>query len=118
MIRLVYCVSRREDISPEDFRRYWQDEQYASLLTEFTKLYRASRYDQNLTLNIQMNVQIMERQGTGSPHDGVLEIWWNSAKELTAINESTEAEELKRKIRQYEEHFIDRSLSKIFFTEN
>lgn len=118
MVRLVYCVTGRQDISPEEFRQYWQDEKYTSLLTQIVKLYRASRHDQNLTLNINMNAQIMERQGTGKPHDGVIEIWWGSAKEMTAINESPEAEELKRKLREYEEQFIDRSLSKIFFTEN
>lgn len=117
MVRLMYCVTRRRDISPEDFRRYWQDEKYASLLSTFTKIYCASHYDQNLTLNIPMNAQIMERQGTGNPHDGIIEIWWYSAKELTAINESREAEELKQQIRKYEEQFIDRSRSKIFFTE-
>ncbi|MFQ5684945.1 MAG: EthD domain-containing protein [Candidatus Binatia bacterium] len=118
MVRLMYCVNRREDISPEEFRRYWQDEKYASLLGKFTTIYRAARFDRNLTLNIQMNVQIMERQETGTPFDGIIEIWWDSAKELIAVNESPEAEELKRKIREYEGQFINRSLSKIFFTES
>lgn len=118
MVRLMYCVNRREDISPEDFRRYWQDEIYASLLSKFIKMYPAARYDRNLTLNIQMNAQIMERQGTGTPFDGIIEMWWDSAKELTAVNESPEAEELKRKIQEYEGQFINRSISKIFFSES
>lgn len=118
MVRLVYCVTRREDLSPENFRRYWQDDRYDILLAKFAKLYQAARFGRNLTLNIQMNAQIMEKQGTGTPFDGIVEIWWNSAKELAAVNESPEAEALKHQIRQYEEQFIDRSLSKIFFTEN
>lgn len=118
MIRLMYCVTRRQDVSPEDFRRYWQDERYTSLLNTFTKLYRATRYNKNLTLSIEMNAQIMERQGTGTPHDGIIEIWWDSAKVLTTINETPEAEALKQKIGEYEKQFIDRSHSKIFFTEH
>jgi hypothetical protein len=60
----------------------------------------------------------MEREGTGKPYDGIIEVWWDSAKELIAINESPEAEVLKDKISEYEDQFIDQSLSKIFFTEN
>jgi len=25
MLKLVYCISRRPDLTPEEFRRYWHE---------------------------------------------------------------------------------------------
>ena len=117
MIRLVYCISRREDISVEEFRRYWHDEQFSALLHDFRKLYKAIRTSKNLTLQVPMSATILERQGTREPYDGTIELWWDSAKELISVNETPEAEELRQRMRAFEKQFVDKSRSTIFFSE-
>ena len=117
MIRLVYCVSRREDVPIEDFRRFWSDEHFAGLLKEYNKLYKTVGSKKNLVLKVPMNAIILERQGTRKPYDGVIEMWWDSAKELVAVNDTPEADALRRKLGEYEAQFIDKSRSALFFTE-
>ena len=117
MIRLVYCVSRREDVPIEDFRRFWNDEHFSSLLKEYNKVYKTTGIKKNLVLKVPMNAIILERQGTRKPYDGVIEMWWDSAKELVAVDETPEAAELRRRIEEYEKQFIDKSRSTLFFTE-
>lgn len=117
MIRLVYCVSRREDASVEDFRRFWGDAHFSDLYNEYSRVFKTTGIKRNLVLKVPMNAIIMDRQGMRKPYDGVIEIWWDSAKELVAANDTPEAVELRRKIAEYEDRFIDKSRSTLFFTE-
>ena len=117
MIRLVYCVSRREDVPIEDFRRFWSDKYFSDLFKEYAEVYKTKGIKKNLVLKVPMNSTIWEKQGTRKPYDGVIEMWWNSAKELVAVNETPEADELRRRIDEYEDQFIDKSRSTLFFTE-
>jgi hypothetical protein len=110
-------VSRREDISIEEFRRFWKDERYAALFKEYNKVYKTTGMKKNLVLKVPMNALILERQGTRKPYDGVIELWWDSARELVAVNETPEADDMRRRIGEYEEQFIDKTRSTIFFTE-
>jgi len=59
----------------------------------------------------------LKRQGTREPYDGVIELWWDSAKDLIAVNETPEAEEFRQKVRAFEKKFVDKSRSTIFFSE-
>jgi hypothetical protein len=117
MIRLVYCVNRREDVSIEDFRRFWVDRRFSELFREYGSIFGTARIKKNLVLKVPMNLAISERQGMRKPYDGIIEIWWDSAKELIAINETDQARELMWKIAEYEDQFVDKARSTIFFTE-
>ncbi len=117
MIRLVYCINRREDVSLEDFRSFWSDRRFSELYREYSCLFRTSRIKKNLVLKVPMNLAISERQGMRKPYDGIIEIWWESAKELIAINETDQARELIRKIAEYEDQFVHKAHSTIFFTK-
>jgi hypothetical protein len=117
MIRLVYCVSRREDVPIEDFRRFWNDKHFSDLYREYAEVYKTKGIKKNLVLKVPMNSTIWEKQGTRKPYDGVIEVSWDSAKELVELFNTPEADELRRKIGEYEEQFIDKSRSSVFFTE-
>ncbi len=117
MIRLVYCINRREDISIEEFRDFWNDRRLSELYKEYSVVFKTTRIMRNLVLKVPMNLTISERRGMRKPYDGIIEIWWESARELLAVNEATEAKELLRKIAEYEDQFADRARSTIFFTE-
>ncbi len=117
MIRLVYCINRREDISIEEFRDFWNDRQLSELYKEYSRIFRPIQIMRNLVLKVPMNPTISERKDMGKPYDGVIEIWWDSAKELIAINETTEAKDIRQRITEYEDKFVDRVRSTVFFTE-
>lgn len=117
MIRLVYCVGRRADISIEEFRSFWNDEHYSMLLKEYNQVFRTTGFKKNLVLKVPMNSIILDRQGTRKPYDGVIEMSWNSAQELVTASYTPEAKELRRKIEEYEKVFVDKTRSALFFTE-
>jgi hypothetical protein len=117
MIRLVYCVSRRADISLEEFRRFWCDERFSALYEGYDRVYKSTSIKKTLVLKVPMNAAIVGREGTRKPYDGVIEILWDSAKELVAVHDTPEARELRRQIGEFEQQFVDKSRSTIFFTE-
>ena len=71
----------------------------------------------NLVLKVPMNITMLERQGMREPYDGIIEMWWESAEDLIALNETSEAEGFRENMRAYESQFVDKSRSTIFFSE-
>ena len=43
MIRLITCLKRRDDVSPEEFRRHWQDAAFDELIGRIVALTGAER---------------------------------------------------------------------------
>jgi hypothetical protein len=116
MVRLVFNLSKRDDVSLEDFRKVWQEE-YIPLVERAASLYATSKHQAKLTLAVQANLMFTERRGYGRPHDAVVEMWWDSAGSLPGKAETPEAEELRQAFDACEEKFVDASRSCAYFTE-
>lgn len=116
MVRMIYCVMSREDISLQDFREFFNGD-HKLLMSVAARELGAVDYKQSLTLQVDRNFTIMYRRGTELPYDGIIEMWWENAAKLEGIMESEEiliqAEEIFSEASQY----IDLSRSRIFFTE-
>ncbi|MFN8516898.1 MAG: EthD family reductase [Chloroflexia bacterium] len=72
MIKLVLLVSKRADLSAEEFRRYWR-EQHAPLLMQLPGLRR-----------LVFNYALPGMDGTAPEYDGVSEDWFESAEAMQA----------------------------------
>jgi len=118
MIRFVHCVKRRPDISHEDFRRYWNSQKFADMLAELGAVTHAVRIKKNLTLLIDMNLELMKERGSDEPYDGILEAWWDNARLFSDDNPNAgKMEDFLREMETYQQQFIDFSQSRRFFTE-
>jgi len=118
MIRFVHCVKRRRDITHEDFRRYWSSQKFTDMLAELGTITGAVRIRKNLTLLIDMNLELMRERGSDEPYDGILEAWWDNARVF--MDDHPNAEKMKIFLQQmevYQQQFIDFSQSRRFFTE-
>ena len=118
MIRFVHCVKRRPDISVEDFRRYWSSQKFTDMLTELGTITGAVRVRKNLTLLIDMNLELMRQRGSDEPYDGILEAWWDNARVFGDDHPNAEKmESFLQEMEVYQQQFIDFSQSRRFFTE-
>ena len=118
MIRFINCVKKRKDISTEDFRNFWQNDQFDNLVREMANSTNAIRYVKNLTLTVDANVRIMEDRGSGEPFDGVIEYWWSNARDFMDLYETDEFKEVAGRMLAYQRDFIDIEKSSAFFTES
>jgi uncharacterized protein (TIGR02118 family) len=116
MIKLVYCIRRRADLSPEAFHAYWL-ERHGPLVREVARALRARRYVQSHTLATPANDALRASRGLAEPHDGITELWWESAEELAAATATPEGREAGARLLEDERRFIDFARSSLFVTE-
>ncbi len=116
MIKLVYCVRRRQDVPAEKFHRYWLEE-HGPLVRSLAKDMRAVRYVQSHTALPELNEGLRAGRGLAEPYDGITEVWWESASELQAGGATEAGREAARRLQEDEATFIDFSRSRVFMTD-
>jgi len=118
MIRFINCFRRRADVSPEEFRRYWNDPKFGALVDRIVKVTGAKHSARNLSLQLpEINEQLARERGQEEPFDGVLEYWWDNARDLMGSVASPEGEQALAEMQRFQEPFVDFARSRAFFTE-
>jgi len=116
MIKLVFCVRRRSDLSADDFKRYWI-ENHAPLVKKHAAAVGAKRYVQSHTVEDDTNVALRASRGATQEFDGIAEVWWDSRDALTAALSRPEGQAAGVELLEDEREFIDLARSCLFLTE-
>ena len=116
MIKLVYCVTRREDVSPEEFYRYWLEE-HGPKVRSVAKALNAVKYIQSHTVLPERNQALQESRGLEPPYDGITEVWYPSPGEPREEVSAEERQAAAKLLLDDESRFIDFSRSRVFMTE-
>jgi uncharacterized protein (TIGR02118 family) len=116
MIKLVFVIRRREDLSPEEFHRYWLEE-HGPLAGRLLDELGARRYVQTHTVGTDLNGALAASRGTTEAYDGLAEIWWDSLDALLAVTSSEEGQRANEMLAADEAKFIDFERSSFFITE-
>jgi hypothetical protein len=117
VIKLLRCLKRRSDISIEEFRRFWNDPEYAALLNNLSEMSAAISHTRSLTLQIDINQELADLHGTLEPYDGVVETCWKNAQTVLAMRNTDKGVQAVDDALAFEDQFIDREASRYFFTE-
>ena len=115
MIKLVYCLRRRADITPEEFYRYWLDT-HGPKVKNAAEAMRALRYVQSHTCEAELNQAFVALRGLAPAYDGITEVWWNSVEDLKAAMADPVAAKAMALLQDDESKFIDFSQSRVFMT--
>ena len=115
MVKLVYCLRRRANVSPEEFYRYWLDT-HGPKVKNAAEAMRALRYVQSHTCEPEVNEAFVASRGLAPGYDGITEVWWNSIEDLKSAMASPAGAEAMAMLREDETRFIDFSQSCVFMT--
>lgn len=115
MVKLVYCVRRRADVSPEEFYRYWLNT-HGPKVKSVAEALRARRYVQSHTCAPELNQTIAASRGLAPAYDGITEVWWDSIDDLNAAMATPAGAEASAMLVKDESKFIDFSQSRVFMT--
>jgi len=116
VIKLVMVIRRRNDVTPEEFHRYWREE-HGPLARGLLDPLNLRRYVQTHTLDSDLNAQLAAARGTVEAFDGVAELWWESLDDLIAALGSEDGQRANAELAADEARFIDLERSSLFLTE-
>jgi uncharacterized protein (TIGR02118 family) len=117
MIKLVFTITRRPEMSREEFQRYWREE-HAPLVSSHAETLRIARYVQTHTIETDLDEALSASRG-GEPqaYDGVAELWWESLEELMAAYSTPEGQAAGAALLEDEQRFIDLPRSALWLSE-
>lgn len=108
MIKLVIAISRRPELSREEFETYWCTE-HAALVCRHAEALRLVRYVQSRNLHNELIGQVSAARGWSGEIDGLVEIWWRSEEDMAAAFASAEGQAASVKLAADEATFCDMS---------
>ena len=117
MIKLVFTLHRREDITREEFQRYWR-EQHAPLVRRHADALRIRRYVQVHARDTDLDEAIAGARGSEPRfYDGVADLWWDSLEELVTAFSSDAGQAAGQELLEDEQRFIDLPRSPLWLGE-
>jgi EthD domain len=116
MIKLVYCITRKPSVSPEEFHRYWLED-HGPKVKAVAAAIGAVRYVQSHTIMPEVNAGFRESRGLAVGYDGITEIWVADEASMAAALGTAEGVAAAQMLLDDEGHFIDFAASSIFMTQ-
>jgi uncharacterized protein (TIGR02118 family) len=114
VIRLVFLLRRRPELSVLEFQRYWREE-HGPLVASHGRHIDVLRYVQVHTLDDPVNRAMAEaRGGMEPPYDGVAELWWENRDKLAAALAAEAGQRAAAELLEDERQFIDLAASPLW----
>jgi uncharacterized protein (TIGR02118 family) len=116
VVKLVFCLRRRTDLSESEFHRYWR-EVHGPLVVSLAPVLGIRSYVQLHTTPGPVNAALAAQRGAPEPFDGVAELQFDSLDALAAATRTPEGAAAAETLHEDEKTFIDHSRSPIFVGE-
>ena len=117
MIKLTYCLRRKQGMSWEEFSTYWRDV-HAPLVAERAEMLGIRRYQQVRTVQNASLHEAFQRRNDGAPepYDGIAEIWYEDLESFSRAR-GDDARTAGRELLEDERNFINLSASPMWVGE-
>ena len=108
MIKLTFCLTRRPDLTPEEFYRYWREE-HGPLVRDRAEVLGVRKYQQVHTLAEPELHEALQRRNGGAPapFDGIAEVWVDDVETFRGGTGTPESRQAARELLEDEARFID-----------
>jgi len=116
MIKLVFCLRRRPELSREEFQDYWRN-QHAPLVKERAAALGIRRYVQLHTAYDDLNAVLRAGRGGPEPYDGIAELWFEDREAMSQALETEAAQKAGAELLADEGKFIDLANSPLWLAD-
>ena len=117
MIKVVFCLRKRDGMTREQFFEYWHNH-HAALARKTRATMPWRRYVQNLTITCDVGTAANAARGGTPEYDGVAEAWFDSLESFTEGAATSEEGQTAMDIMFKDEfNFIDLKRSTFFLVE-
>ena len=117
MIKLVFTLRRRPELTREEFQAYWRD-RHAPLVSRHAEALRIRRYVQTHARSSELaTAQSAARGSEPDVYDGQAELWWDSFDDIAAAVSTPIGRQAAVELLEDEHHFIDLKHSPLWIGE-
>lgn len=117
MIKLVFSLRRRPEMTREEFQAYWRD-QHAPLVSHLAETLRIRRYVQTHARASELAAAQSAARGSEPDfYDGQAELWWDSLDDILAAVSTPAGQQAAMELLEDERRFIDLEHSPLWFGE-
>jgi uncharacterized protein (TIGR02118 family) len=117
VIKLVFSLRRRPEMTREEFQAYWRD-QHAPLVARHSEALRIRRYVQTHARSSELGTaQSAARGGEPDVYDGQAELWWDSLYDVAAAVSTPAGQQAAVELLEDEQKFIDLEHSPLWIGE-
>jgi uncharacterized protein (TIGR02118 family) len=117
MIKLVFSLRRRPEMTREEFQTYWRD-QHAPLVSRHAETLGIRRYVQTHARSSEVAAsQSAARGSEPDVYDGQAELWWDSLDDVIAAVSTPAGQQAAVELLEDERRFIDLEQSPLWFGE-
>jgi uncharacterized protein (TIGR02118 family) len=115
VVKCVYCIRKRADVSTDAFNRYWLNEHGPKVAAVASTL-GLVRYVQSHITSPALNALLIESRGLAPAYDGITEVWWEHDAVLMNALATPEGQSAMQSLIDDESTFIDLAKSSVFMT--
>ena len=117
MIKLVFSLRRRPDMTRDEFQAYWR-ESHAPLVSRHADTLRIRRYVQTHARASELAAaQSSARGSEPDVYDGEAELWWDSLEDVVAVLSTPAGQQAALELLEDERRFIDLERSPLWIGE-
>jgi len=116
MVKLIFCLHRRPDLTEAEFHRYWRDE-HGPLVARHAAVLGIRRYAQLHRAPEALNAVLARSRSAPEAFDGVAELWFDDADALAEAAATDAGRAAAAELAADEQRFIDHSRSPLFVAE-
>jgi uncharacterized protein (TIGR02118 family) len=117
MIKLVFSLRRRSEMTREEFQAYWRDD-HAPLVSRHAETLRIRRYVQTHARSSEVAAaQSAARGSEPDLYDGQAELWWDSLDDVIAAVSTPTGQKAAVELLEDERRFIDLAQSPLWIGE-
>jgi uncharacterized protein (TIGR02118 family) len=117
MIKLVFSLRRKPEMTREEFQAYWRD-QHAPLVARHAEALGIRRYVQTHAVSSELAAaQSAARGSEPDVYDGEAELWWDSLDDIVAAVSTPEGQQAAIELLEDERRFIDLEHSPLWIGE-
>jgi uncharacterized protein (TIGR02118 family) len=116
MIKIVFCLRRRSELSREEFQTYWRTT-HAPLVQSHAAALGIRRYVQVHSIDDAISTAVAGPRHSPEPFDGVAELWLDSVDALMVAGSSDAGRRAAAALLEDERRFIDLEHSPLFLAD-
>jgi hypothetical protein len=117
MVRLMFCVVRRDGLSSEEFQAYWRSREHHEKVVSLMDLFAPDRYADTLSVSMpDIEDRFRRKMGRGVQYDAVLEFFWEDESIIRDRLTDKAVDQILKVLRDQSVKRVDSDKSSVFFT--